>query len=213
MAMGLPVIHQILKYISCIGLYSYGMLIRFRMCIYTNQKLQVVPAMIAWVTSGEYGGEHFGHLAIDNTGQSCLNLFAVGLHPPSFFSSSDGLVRNCVTFRMAFAQNSHILYWAVHQPITFSQLSDAIFFTCTRVHRALSNETQLFTQDRWISNTGGVHGGRERLCHPLLTQCLDRCLVSDSSTIMPFIYWGSLWGQICYPVIDDKLQLKRVPAA
>jgi len=60
---------------------------------------------------------------------------------------------------MAFAQNSSILHWAVHQPITFSHLwsptkrhfepvteelwlhlSCHFQHTCTNVHKSLSNK-------------------------------------------------------------------------
>ena len=53
----------------------------------------------------------------------------------------------------------------------------------------------IITQDWWIRNTVRVHVERERPCHPLLTRCLNRCLVSDSSANTAYIYWGSLWGQ------------------
>ena len=62
----------------------------------------------------------------------------------------------------------------------------------------------IITQDRWIRNMFGVHGDRERLCHPL---------VRDSSANIAYIYWGSLWGETCCSVIDGKLQLKHAPAA
>ena len=71
----------------------------------------------------------------------------------------------------------------------------------------------IITQDRWIRNMVGVHGDRERLCHPLLTRCLNRFLVRDSSANIAYIYWRSLWGETCCSVIDGKLQLKHAPAA
>ena len=58
-----------------------------------------------------------------------------------------------------------------------------------------------------------VSGDRERLCHPLLTQCLNICLVSDSLANTAYIYVGSLRRQTCCSVIDGKLQFKDAPAA
>jgi len=47
-------------------------------------------------------------------------------------------------------------------------------------HKSLSSETWLLLKvaelETWL-----VCGHWERLCHPLLTQYLNRCLVSDSS--------------------------------
>ena len=103
---------------------------------------------------------------------------------------------SCYTSQYHFCTKQ---YWVVHQPITFLQLCisqggsnhlpwlcDTTFFTCTH-----------------------MHGDRQRLCHPLLTQRLNRCLVSDPSANTAYIYSGSLWGQTCCSVIDGKLQLKH----
>jgi len=64
-----------------------------------------------------------------------------------------------------------------------------------------------------LLNMFGVHGDktdRRSLFHPLLTLCLNRAW---SIANIPYIYWGSLWGQICCSVIDGKLQLQHAPAA
>ena len=60
------------------------------------------------------------------------------------------------SFTMVFAQNSSIFHWAVHQPITLSReairtthsrtmaaFATPFFFTCTHVHKSLSNQIWL----------------------------------------------------------------------
>jgi len=73
-----------------------------------------------------------------------------------FFRQASSNLRD--SFRMVFSQSSSIFHRAVHQPIAYFQVSssrggsnrslknygflcDAIFFfTCTHVHKSLSNE-------------------------------------------------------------------------
>ena len=68
----------------------------------------------------------------------------------------DGSSKLRDSFTLVFARNSSILHWALHQPITFAQvsrgssnrsmknygfISDAIFKNCMHAHKSLSNET------------------------------------------------------------------------
>ena len=148
------------------------------------------------------------------------------------FSSSDGLVQNCVTLSQ----------WFLHKPAAYHTeqctspslfhyfevtrggskwslksygfISDAIFKNCMHAHKSLSNET-IIIQDRWIRNmVACMKTGRESLWHPLLNLCLKRaCMVNDSSANTAYIYWGSRCGQTCCFVVDGKFQLKHAPAS
>ena len=117
------------------------------------------------------------------------------------------------------------LYLIVHHPIAFSKLWSLIrhfkptmasfvtpFSSLVHMHSYHLAMNVIISQDHWITNTVCVHGDREGLSHPLLTQFLTRHLVNDSSANTTCIYWGNLWGQTCCSVIDGKLQLKHASA-
>jgi len=80
-------------------------------------------------------------------------------------------------FTTVFVRNSGILHWAVAP-------AHWIFFTSTQVHKAFS---ATITQDCWIRYMVCVHGDGELFGFVLatFTQCLNKCLVSDSSAHTP----------------------------
>ena len=47
----------------------------------------------------------------------------------------------------------------------------------------------------------------------IVDSVFEESLVHDSSSNTVYIYWGILWGQTCWSVIDGDLQLKHAPAS
>ena len=119
----------------------------------------------------------------------------------------------------------------LHQPIAFSQLWSLMrwfkpvyvtpflhLYTCTPVwmgHKWTLNLepwtlATIHNNNCWSRAMVGVFGDRERLSSIVDEQTSSQWLFSQYCI---YIYWGSLWGQTCFSVLDGKLQRKHTPAA
>ena len=128
-----------------------------------------------------------------------------------FFWQASSNLRD--SFTVTFAQNSSILHWAMHQPITLSQLW------------SLTKWFEPVTEQLWLHfKLVGMHTNHlaaKQLLFKIAELEIQLCAWEQGDSLASIVdsvfeqslhgqwffsqyIWGSLWGQTCHFVIDGK---------